>query len=84
MNLPGELLEQRFAPFVDYRPASAPNRRVHPESFRIGPTPREVLELLDGERTLRAWMDQFSEPEERLTFLRSLYLLVETDLAQLD
>jgi hypothetical protein len=84
VTLPGELLEQRFSPLVDYRPVATSNRRVQPEAFCIGPTPREVLELLDGERTLRAWMDQFSEPEERLTFLRSLYLLVETDLAQLD
>jgi serine/threonine protein kinase len=84
VNLPSDLLEQRFAPLVDYRPAATRNRRVHPEAFRIGPTPREVLDLLDGQRTLRAWVDQFSEPEERLTFLRSLYLLVETDLAQLD
>jgi serine/threonine-protein kinase len=84
VTLPSELLEQRFAPLVDYRPVATHNRRVQPEAFRIGPTPREVLELVDGERTLRGWMDQFSEPEERLTFLRSIYLLVETDLAQLD
>jgi hypothetical protein len=84
VTLPSDMLEQRFEPLVDYRPIATSHRRVQPEAFRIGPTPREVLELLDGERTLRAWMDQFSEPEERLTFLRSLYLLVETDLAQLD
>jgi hypothetical protein len=84
VTLPGELLEQRFSPLVDYRPVATSSRRVQPEAFCIGPTPREVLELLDGERTLRAWMDQFSEPEERLTFLRSLYLLAETDLVQLD
>jgi serine/threonine-protein kinase len=85
VTLPGEMLEQRFEPLVDYRPVATGNgRRVQPEAFRIGPTPRDVLELLDGERTLRAWTDQFSEAEERLTFLRSLYLLVETDLAQLD
>jgi serine/threonine-protein kinase len=84
VTLPSELLEQRFEPLVDYRPVATSHRRVQPEAFRIGPTPREVLELLDGERTLRAWMDQFSESEERLTFLRTLYLLVETDLVQLD
>ena len=32
----------------------------------------------------RIWLTQFSAPDERLTFLRSLYLLAETDLAQLD
>jgi serine/threonine-protein kinase len=84
VTLPGEMLEQRFEPLVDYRPVATKHWRVQPEAFRIGPTPRDVLELLDGERTLRVWMDQFSEPEERLTFLRSLYLLLETDLVQLD
>jgi serine/threonine-protein kinase len=82
--LPGDLLQQRFEPLVDYTPIATQNVRVEPEAFRIGPTPREVLELLDGQRTLRTWMDHFSDAEERLTFLRSLYLLVETDLAQLD
>jgi hypothetical protein len=33
---------------------------------------------------VRGLLDDFADPEERLTFLRSLYLLVETDLAELD
>src|SRR6185503_14804117 len=82
--LPRELLDQKFEPLVDYTPIATNHVRVQPEAFRIGPTPRDVLELLDGQRTLRAWLDTFNDPEERLTFLRSLYLLVETDLAQLD
>jgi serine/threonine protein kinase len=84
VSLPAELLEQKFAPLLDYSPIATQQARVQPEAFRIGPTPREVVELLDGQRTLRTWVDHFSEPDERLTFLRSLYLLVETDLAQLD
>jgi Domain of unknown function (DUF4388) len=84
VSLPAELLEQKFGPLLDYSPMATQQVRVQPEAFRIGPTPREVVELLDGQRTLRTWVDHFSAPEERLTFLRSLYLLVETDLAQLD
>lgn len=84
VELPSELLEQKFEPLVDYTPVPTHHVRVQPEAFRIGPTPREVLQMLDTQRTLRAWLDTFPEPEERLTFLRSLYLLVETDLAQLD
>jgi serine/threonine-protein kinase len=84
VNLPHELLVQRFDPTLDYRPVATRRGRVEPEAFRIGPTPREVLALLDGERTLREWMNQFTDAEELLTFLRSLYLLVETDLAELD
>jgi serine/threonine-protein kinase len=84
VNLPYELLEQRFAPMADYRPVATGRARLRPESFRIGPTPREVLHMLDGQRTLRVWMSQYTDPDELLTFLRSLYLLVETDLAELD
>jgi serine/threonine-protein kinase len=84
VSLPADLLEQKFSMLVDYTPVATKQARIQPEAFRIGPTPREVVELLDGQRTLRAWLDHFVEPEERLTFLRSLYLLVETDLAQLD
>ena len=84
VNLPYELLVQRFDAMLDYRPVATRRGRVEPEAFRIGPTPREVLNLLDGERTLRDWMNQFGDREELLTFLRSLYLLVETDLAELD
>jgi hypothetical protein len=84
INLPGDLLGQRFASMLDYRPVASGRDRVQPEAFRIGPTPREVMEMLTGEHTLRAWLDQFGEPAEQLTFLRSLYLLVETDLAQFD
>ena len=84
VNLTYEQLVQRFDPMLDYRPVATRRGRLEPEAFRIGPTPREVLNLLDGERTLRDWMTQFVAREELLTFLRSLYLLVETDLAELD
>jgi hypothetical protein len=84
VSLAYDLLVQRFDPMLDYRPVATGRTRVEPEAFRIGPTPREVLNLLDGERTLREWMSQFVDREELLTFLRSLYLLVETDLAELD
>ncbi|HMF41778.1 MAG TPA: protein kinase [Polyangia bacterium] len=84
VSLGYEQLVQRFDPMLDYRPVATGRGRVEPETFRIGPTPRDVLNLLDGERTLRDWMNQFTDREELLTFLRSLYLLVETDLAELD
>lgn len=84
VNLPHDLLEQRFTSQLDYRPVATGQARVQPEAFRIGPTPREVLGMLDGDRTLRGWMSDFSDRDELFTFLRSLYLLVETDLAQLD
>ena len=84
LTVPMEDLEQRFATLVDNRPRRTERARLDPESFRLGPTPADVLGLLVGDRTLRSWMAQFTAPEELVTFLRALYLLVETDLAELD
>jgi hypothetical protein len=84
ISLPRPLLEERFAPLLDYRPVAAKRERVAPEAFRIGPTPRDVLAMLDGTRTLREWIAQYQDPAELLTFQRTLHLLIETDLAELD
>ena len=84
LNLPYETLDRGFSPLLDFRPSATGRNHIDPERFRLGPTPGEVLRLLDGERTLRAWMSHFTAPAELLTFLRSLHLLVETDLAQFD
>ncbi len=84
VNLPRPLLEQRFAQLLDFRPLASRRERLAPEAFRIGPTPREVLAMLDGSRTLGDWMAQYEDPGELLTFQRALYLLIETDLAELD
>ncbi len=69
---------------LDFRPSASGRTHIAPAAFRLGPTPDEVLHLLDGKWTLRTWMRHFTAPTERLTFLRSLYLLVETDLARFD
>lgn len=84
LTLPYEFLERKFTPFLEYRPRANPYGRIQPEAFRLGPTPREVLNFLDGSRTLREWMSHFTQTEELLTFLRTLYLLIETDLAQFE
>jgi serine/threonine protein kinase len=84
LTVPTEQLELRFEAMHASRPRRAERRRIDPDAFRLGPTPGEVLELLDGQRALGSWLEQFSAPEERATFLRSLYLLIETDLAELD
>ena len=84
LTLPYEFLERKFRPFLEYRPRANPFGRIAPEAFRLGPTPREVLNFLDGSRSLRDWMSHFTQTEELLTFLRTLYLLVETDLAQFE
>lgn len=84
LTLPYEFLERKFRPFLEYRPRANPFGRIAPEAFRLGPTPREVLNFLDGSRSLRDWMSHFTQTEELLTFLRTLYLLIETGLAQFE
>lgn len=82
LTLTQEVLVQRLHPFYDARPASNPQPRVSPDAFRLGPTPAEVCSLLDGSRTLAEWLGTFGSGDEQLTFMRALYLLIETDLAQ--
>lgn len=84
LTFPAQDLEERFAVQLDSHPRRSDRGRIDPEAFHLGPTPREVLALLDGKRTLRSWLAEFNSPDERVTFLRSLYLLIETDLAEVD
>jgi hypothetical protein len=84
LSLRYERLQEAFSTLLDFRPAATGRTHIAPAQLRLGPTPAQVLGLLDGQQTLRAWIAQFSAPGELLTFLRSLYLLVETDLAQFD
>ena len=79
-----DFLATRFEPLMDFHPRAMPNPRISPEAFRLGPTPREVLGLLDGSLTLRAWAERFASPDELLTFYRTLYLLVESSMAQFE
>jgi serine/threonine-protein kinase len=84
VTVPTADLEQRFAPALDSRPRRSGRRTIDPDAFHLGPTPREVLALLDGTRTLRAWIAELAGPDDLATFLRALHLLIETDLAELD
>jgi hypothetical protein len=84
LSLSYEFLQMHFEPLMDFHPRAMPNPRVSPESFRLGPTPREVLGLLDGSQTLREWTVRFGSTDELLTFYRTVYLLVESSLAQFE
>jgi hypothetical protein len=79
-----DFLANHFDPLMDFHPRAMPNPRVSPEAFRLGPTPREVLGLLEGSLTLHAWAERFGSPDELLTFYRTLYLLVESSMAQFE
>src|SRR6185369_2637568 len=58
--------------------------RPAPEDFRLGTGPRELWQRLDGKRTVAEWLRRYEEPDQHLTLCRTLYLLIETDLAALD
>jgi serine/threonine protein kinase len=81
--LPFEHLQRRFVVLRDLRPRAYDPPRLSPEAFKLGPTPRELWSMLDGTRTVREWLLHFQTADEQLTFLRTLYLLLETGLAGL-
>jgi eukaryotic-like serine/threonine-protein kinase len=81
LTLPLEYLQRRYRPLLDQRPVAFPPARFDPEVFKLGPTPHDLLGMLDRTRTLRAWLTGFQSTEERVTFLRTLYLLLESGLA---
>ena len=73
-----------------FEPLATSARRHRPRARRAGgvqdrtDAARGAATCSTASARVRAWLDQFGDPDERLTFLRSLYLLVETDLAELD
>ena len=58
--------------------------RPTPEHFRVGAGPRELWQRLDGRRTVAEWMRRYEQPDQLLTLCRTLYLLIESDLAAAD
>jgi serine/threonine-protein kinase len=58
--------------------------RPTPEHFRVGAGPRELWQRLDGKRSVHDWIRRYEQPEQLLTLCRTLYLLIESDLAALD
>lgn len=61
---------------------SAKSREPRPESFQVGAQVRALYNQLDGTRTVRDLVERYTDDAERLRFMRLLYLLVETELAQ--
>jgi eukaryotic-like serine/threonine-protein kinase len=82
--IPEDLLQARYKPLGSATPRARPGLLVDPDAFRVGPMPRELLARLDGGRSLGQWMRLYASEQELIAFLRTLYLLVETDLASLD
>jgi hypothetical protein len=79
--LPAEVLSVWAEPLQEKAPRAAKNPRVVPEAFRLGAYPRDVYNRLDGRLTLSHHLARFARGDDRLAFLRTLFLLAQTDLA---
>jgi serine/threonine protein kinase len=83
LALPIEVFRRRFLPLLDQRPMAVSPLRIEPTQFQLGPTPRDLWNMLDGNRTIRDWVGGCASVDEQVTFLRTLYLLTETGLARI-
>ena len=84
LTLSLEFLQTRFLTMADFHPHAAPNPRIPLDTFRLGSKPKDIWTLLDGKRTVRQLMTRYASTSDTLTFMRILYLLIETDLARLE
>jgi hypothetical protein len=66
---------------LERTPIATKNTRVVPEAFKLGTYPRDVYNRMDGRLRVRDWIGRISSPDDRLAFLKTLYLLIHTDLA---
>jgi serine/threonine protein kinase len=85
LTLSHDFLQSRFLAMADFRPHAAPQPRIPLDTFRLGSKPRDIWSQLDGKRTVRQLMTRYAgSASDTLTFMRVLYLLIETDLARLE
>jgi serine/threonine protein kinase len=83
-GLPMESVRLRLDKVSPKRVRRVERQRPTPEHFRVGAGPRELWQRLDGKRTVGEWMRRYEQPEQLLTLCRTLFLLIEADLAALD
>jgi serine/threonine-protein kinase len=83
-GLPIEFLRGRLELYADQKVHRADRPRPTPEHFRVGAGPRELWQRLDGKRTVGEWMRRYEQPEQLLTLCRTMYLLIESELATLE
>ncbi len=83
-GLPMEPVRVRLDKLASKRVRRVERQRPTPEHFRVGAGPRELWQRLDGKRTVGEWMRRYEQPEQLLTLCRTLFLLIESDLAALD
>ncbi len=81
--LSDEAVKSWAKPLREKKPVAVENPRVLPEAFRLGSYPRELYEQMDGIMTVDELVNTLRSETERHVFLRTLYLLVNTDLVTL-
>jgi hypothetical protein len=85
LTMSQDFLQARFLAMADFRPHAAPQPRIALDTFRLGTSASAIWSLLDGKRTVRQLMTRYAgSPSDALTFMRVLYLLIESDLARLE
>jgi hypothetical protein len=82
-GLPLEAVRRKLERVGDRRPLKREETRPSPEQFRVGAGPRELWQRLDGKRTVAEWMRRYDQPDQLLTLCRTLFLLLESELATL-
>jgi serine/threonine-protein kinase len=83
-GLPLDNVRARLESVAQKRVRRVERPRPTPEHFRVGAGPRELWQRLDGKRSVNDWIRRYDQPEQLLTLCRTLYLLIESDLAALD
>jgi eukaryotic-like serine/threonine-protein kinase len=81
MALPEPIMIRRLQPWMDMHLRSVSSPPVPPEVFRLGARPRQVFDELDGRFSLIELLRRYDDPDQRQTFARMIYLLLETRLA---
>jgi serine/threonine protein kinase len=84
LAIPDEALADHFRALGDRTPRARPGMLVDPDAFQVGLMPRELLSRLDGKRTVAQWSRSVPDERERAALYRTLYLLLEADLATID
>jgi serine/threonine-protein kinase len=83
-GMPITTLRLRLDRVADKKVRRIERARPTPEHFRVGAGPRELWQRLDGKRSVAEWMKRYDQPDQLLTLCRTLYLLIESDLAAVD
>ncbi len=82
-QLPLDVVRERLLEVGTARVQRVERLRPTPADFKLGPGPGELWARLDGRFTVAEWLRTYARGDDHLILCRTLYLLVESGLAQL-